>query len=273
MNHPTHDEVSNLKEKSLELKKKIRKLNAENGALKAQIRELIDAQRMLAHDLKTPLTGIKLTIETIIETFDTYPMEKIPVQLGKVVTLADKMGKIVRYIIEQDRQNNATDAEHLNALNIKALLESCVSQLEPAATKKEIAISLNPLGIEDCQVLGDEPLLDAVICNVLSNAVKYSPQATSIEIWCETQAQTLTINIKDQGQGLESYEIAQLFNAYKPLSAKPTNNESQTGLGLYISQRMMQKMNGSISAYSDGKDKGSTFQIRIPLTTIPIQIG
>jgi signal transduction histidine kinase len=99
--------------------------------------------------------------------------------------------------------------------------------------------------------------------NLVSNAVKYSPQGRNIYVRVARQAENVLIAVQDEGPGLSEDDKAKLFGKFTRLSARPTAGEHSTGLGLSIVKRMVEAMNGKVWCESE-LGKGATFIVELP---------
>ena len=113
----------------------------------------------------------------------------------------------------------------------------------------------------------DASWLSRVIDNLISNAVKYSPAATTVIVRSECQKQHWIITVQDQGLGFTEEDKKKVFQKFKKLSARPTGGESSNGLGLSIAKMLIERLGGTISLQSE-KNKGSEFKIELP-SSIP----
>jgi signal transduction histidine kinase len=126
----------------------------------------------------------------------------------------------------------------------------------------------------------DSSKIRQVFDNLISNAIKYSPHGKNITVSCQrrihnaigangTIAPTayVQVAIKDEGQGLSEDDMKNLFGKFKRLSAKPTGGESSTGLGLSIAKQLVELHGGRIWAESEGKGKGATFFVELPVSS------
>jgi signal transduction histidine kinase len=104
------------------------------------------------------------------------------------------------------------------------------------------------------------------IDNLVSNAIKYSPIGGEIDVEVGREADSIVVQVKDQGAGLSPEDISRLFGRFQRLSAKPTAGESSTGLGLSIAKRIVDLHGGRITVDSAGPGKGATFIMTLPVT-------
>jgi signal transduction histidine kinase len=110
----------------------------------------------------------------------------------------------------------------------------------------------------------DQNFLKRILHNLLSNAIKFSPFQKNIYVNLSLKEEDFYISIKDEGPGISLDEQTKLFDRFSTLSNKPTNNESSSGLGLFIVKELLKSIKGDVMVQST-IDEGSTFTIRIPL--------
>ena len=105
--------------------------------------------------------------------------------------------------------------------------------------------------------------LKRVLYNLISNAIKFSPFEKQIVVSVLDHQNNYEISVKDEGPGISKEDQEKLFNKFNKLKNKPTNNESSSGLGLYIVKKLLKNLHGKISVESD-LGSGTTFNLTIP---------
>jgi signal transduction histidine kinase len=129
-------------------------------------------------------------------------------------------------------------------------------RFEPEAESKEIKLHLNSSAA--LHVEADVGYITQIVENLLSNAIKFSPARKNIFIDVAGNDDKVTVMVKDEGPGMTEDDKKKLFNKYQKLSARPTANESSTGLGLSIVKKFVEAMNGRIWCESE-EGKGVSF--------------
>jgi signal transduction histidine kinase len=126
-------------------------------------------------------------------------------------------------------------------------------------------------GEPNCMVLIDTDKMREVIDNLISNAIKYSPEGKTITVRVQhskdddaEDTSSVLVSVRDEGQGLTEDDMKKLFGKFQRLSARPTAGESSTGLGLSIVKQLVELHGGKVWAESEGKNKGSIFRIKLP---------
>lgn len=213
---------------------------------------------IVAHDLKSPLNRIK-GITDLMELEGTLsPDQQNYVRWIKDSTQAglDLITDLLDvHMLEEKVVPTYT------SFDISEFLLEKVNSFLPAADAKKIHLHI--ARIENEEVYLDIDYLGRILDNLLTNAIKFSHPNTSVEISAGRSNGSLTIAIKDQGQGFSDKDKVLLFQKFKKLSARPTAGESSNGLGLAIVKTLVDRMKGSIELISE-QGKGSNFVIKLP---------
>jgi len=229
-------------------------------AARTAIFQQIQVLNIAAHDLKTPLTTIPLWADMIKEKADT---KVISLMCDNINKAAKKMTNMINEWLE----NAATEANLIKLRLIKVdfatVIQRVVEANQVLANNKNQKIHFT---IEDHpEIYADETKLTELVDNLLNNAIKYSEKEKNITITLKQKNFKAILEIKDEGQGLIADDKKIIFQRFTTLSAKPTGGETSTGLGLSIVKALVEAHNGTISAESDGQNKGTIFTVEIPV--------
>jgi signal transduction histidine kinase len=246
-------------------------LTMANERLAAQEEQLRHANKfkndilgIVAHDLKNPLGVILGRTEMLSDLLGMEPpqLEQARSQLEHVRLSARRLTEMVDILIK-DAMSDALDIRiRPQPLDLAALVDEAASANRPLAEQKGQTILVR--GEKPVNATGDHARLREAVDNLVSNAIKYSPPGTGIDISLERRGGEASIKVKDQGAGLSPEDMSRLFGRFQRLSAKPTAGESSTGLGLSIVKRIIELHGGTIRASSDGPGAGATFEIVLP---------
>jgi signal transduction histidine kinase len=200
-----------------------------------------------------------------IASMSPLPVEKIKEQIGHIRGSATQLTGMVNDLIADAMMGALDISIRPEAVDLSAMLAEVVTSNRALAERKRQSIQLvsPPFRWSSC----DPDRLREAVDNLVSNAIKYSPAGAKIELSLSGDDTVTAIRVKDHGPGLSEDDISRLFGRFQRLSAKPTGGESSTGLGLSIAKRIAELHGGSIEAESPGLGKGSTFTIRIPMTS------
>lgn len=213
-----------------------------------------------SHDLKSPLSNIGLAETLLREMVDTSDPTVVQI-LDTVKTTVDNMHDlIVEFLDMAEIQSGMSEAD-IEPVNIEVVIKDVINAHQLHSQEKGSVI------IADCDavmVMADVSRLPQVFNNLVSNALKYSPPNSEINIVTHLQDNDCIIEVIDQGLGIPDGERDKLFTEFGKLSTRPTANESSTGLGLWIVKQMMEKMNGEVGVYCP-EGGGSVFWVKLPV--------
>ncbi|NVM35411.1 MAG: PAS domain-containing sensor histidine kinase [Candidatus Lokiarchaeota archaeon] len=222
--------------------------------------------RRASHELKTPLISIKGYTDLILTL---YSEELIPDIISKLEEI-DKGCERLQYII-----NNLLSTSKLESPDLKPKLEKedlsflinyCVDELHPLAVKREHSFNIE---IHDSIITRfEKEEIYAVISNLLMNAIKYTSPRGWIDIKTEIKDDFIIVSIKDNGIGFTEEEKEKIFKQFGKIERYGQGLDlgiDGTGLGLYISKKIVESHGGKIWMESKGKNKGSIFYFSLPL--------
>ena len=128
-------------------------------------------------------------------------------------------------------------------------MEVCVARAAPLAERKHIAVTLQPIA-DELQVTGDRELMEYACYNLLTNAIKYSPQRTEVIVSAWKDEQHVRMAVKDQGIGMDQKEVKQIFQKFYRTKKAEQSGEAGTGIGLSIVQQIVEQHGGRIEVAS-----------------------
>ena len=251
------------------LSRALERLGAQHQATRRANAFKTEMLGMVAHDLRNPLASIVTRVELIealaARAGGAEPDEKVMSSCHAIVRSADRMEKMIADLLVSARNEAQTIALKCSEIDVADPVRAAIGLNHAAAEKKRLRIveRLEPGRL----VTADEDRLIEAIDNLLSNAVKYSAPGGTITVATRSDdgGGLALVSIEDQGQGLSAEDLAQAFQPFQPLSARPTGGEASTGLGLAIVKAIAEAHGGSVVAASPGKGQGSTFTLRLPI--------
>jgi signal transduction histidine kinase len=213
---------------------------------------------MVSHELKTPLTSFKGYIQILQKNtvhndhaFSTNILSKVDRQL-------DKMSNLVNGFLNLSRLESGKIYLQKELFNIDQLITEIIEE-------HRLLIANHHLILLPCQqalVHADREKISTVIRNLLSNAAKYSPFGSAIEVVCQVEGDKAVITVKDQGEGIPAEDLKRLFERY--YRAAHTKHISGFGIGLYLSAEIVERHQGEIGVKSE-IGKGSHFWFTLPI--------
>lgn len=253
--------------RTLELHNNNEELNKKNKALKVANQELESLMQendglisMVAHDLKSPLARNLSLIELVqLEG----PVNENQKQSLQIMLKNNKNGiDLIRDLLQMYSMQ-ASYQYKMEWFNVQQVGKEFLSGFKETVDKKQLEIVAD-FPAEEVTFYSDLKLINRILENLFSNAVKFSQKGKKIMLSMKVEAKNLIIICKDEGPGISKAEQALLFKRFQRLSNPPTAGESSTGLGLSIVKQIVDSLKGDIKVESELK-QGTTFTITLPL--------
>jgi signal transduction histidine kinase len=224
----------------------------------AAIRNLLDERRdmvaMVAHDLQSPLAGIRALLRTI-----TGHSNAEAGKLGEIERACRDMYGAVTRLVEAHRHDGAEQPD-LAVVQVDALFHDAKAKAATVAAEKGVTIIAESAGLS---VSAEPSLLSAIIDNLVSNAIKFSPIGSVVRLVAEPRETEVRLCVVDNGPGIATEEVPLLFKKFSRLGTLPTGGEQTTGLGLYIVRVLAERM-GACASFAPNPDGGSVFFVDVP---------
>ena len=233
-----------------------------------QSQALLDADRRkdeflatLAHELRNPLSPLRSGVDLLrLEEDDNADrravLEMMDRQLHQMVRLVDDLLDVSR--ITRDKLTLATDR-----VDIRTVVFASIETTQQMIDSAHIALKTN-IPAEPIYVQGDATRLTQVVSNLLNNAVKYSEEASPIELTVESVDDFAVVSVKDFGVGIPPEMLGKIFEIFTQVDASLTRARGGLGIGLTLVRRIVEMHGGTVTAMSNGKGQGSLFQVRLP---------
>jgi len=217
----------------------------------------------LSHELRTPLTPIlgwtvMLRSGTLDPTSIRRGLEVIERNVRAQTQLIGDLLDVSRIITGKLRLE-------VSPIAVVPVVEAGVEAVRPSAEAKEIALGLE-LPAELPTIMGDPDRLQQVVWNLVSNAVKFTPQCGRIDVRLRKEGSCLSLSVTDDGKGIEPEFLPHVFERFRQADSTSTRAHGGLGLGLAIVRHLVELHGGSVQAESAGLGHGSTFTVRLPLT-------
>ncbi len=245
-------------------------INMELEKANALLRELNqdknDLLGVVSHDIKNFIAGIRLAAEGI----KRYPGAKNDEIMQAASTRIINASTDITNLIISLLDNNALESGKLNfdiqRVNLTELVADLIDHYRPHFDHKQLRLIAEAQG--DHFVLADRIRLKEALDNLISNAVKYSPSGKEVRIQISAQPGVVRTVVSDQGAGFTDEDKKMLFQKFARLSARPTAGESSTGLGLSITKKLVEHMQGKIWLESVS-GQGASFFLEMPVWEDP----
>lgn len=243
-----------LHESNRELERRVRERTAELDRLSEQREDLL---RALSHDLRSPLTVIRLQAQRLALRAENPDAER---GLEAIITSTGRIETMIRDLVDVARVEGGQQerAEIELAPFLHELLARARDVLDAPRVRADIAPGL--------LAAGDPTSLERIFTNLLSNALKYSPAGTLVRVNGERVGAEVVVSVADVGAGIAADELPRLFDRY--WRARRTAGADGLGLGLYITKQLVAAQGGRIWVDSE-LGKGSTFRFTLPAAPAP----
>jgi PAS domain S-box-containing protein len=216
----------------------------------------------LSHELRTPLNAILGWVQMLQSGELTAVRAKQAVDvIGRNARL---QGQLIEDILDVSRIITGKLEIDRAPVSIPQLVETVVSGIAPAADAKRIRVELR-IAAELAPIEGDPKRLHQVLNNVLSNAVKFTPDNGQIILVCEATGGWLDIRVQDSGVGIAPEFLPFVFDRFRQADSRTIRTHGGLGLGLAIARHLIELHGGDISAHSDGLHTGTTISMRLPV--------
>jgi two-component system sensor histidine kinase VicK len=202
----------------------------------------------VSHEMRTPLTTIKGYTETLLD--GALDDKEVSVNFLNVIdSEADRMTFLVQDLLELSRFDNQQLKIELSTVNLISVIKETIIQNKLSAEKKRQAIIFNS-ALDEIYIEADRGRAIQVLANVVSNAIKYSPENSTVEISISELEGQYRVDVKDNGMGIPPEDLNRIFERFYRVDKARSRAMGGTGLGLAIAKEIMDSHNGKIFAES-----------------------
>jgi signal transduction histidine kinase len=226
---------------------------------------------VVAHDLKNPIaaiSGVSDLIDNIESEISDRARSEIQYLTNLISTSCKELLLRIQQLLESERLASTADTLDLVNFNATQALYDVININQVSAGRKQIKIVVTPLKPE-ISVYSDVSKVKEMADNLISNAIKYSPIGLNVYVdWYMDKDDSAfwILEIRDEGPGFSDEDKSKMFKHFQRLSAIPTANETSSGLGLYITHKIITLLGGTIQLESKHRS-GACFIVRLPLKT------
>jgi CheY-like chemotaxis protein len=227
---------------------------------------------MVSHELRTPLNAVlgwarMLASKQLAETRATHAIEAVERNAVSLALIIDDLLDMSRIIA--GRMNLTSQP-----VDLVALTQAALDIVRPMAAAKHIDLTLSADASFTEVVNGDPGRLQQVIGNVLTNAVKFTPEGGRVDVSVEHVGSHVEVKVVDTGRGISADFLPHVFERFRQADKATSGQHGGLGLGLAIVRQLVELHGGTVHAASEGEGRGATFTIRLPiLTAAPAERG
>ena len=252
----------------VEIRKKAEQLLIER---EVQLKELNATKdklfSIIAHDLRSPFSGILGFLQLLQNSIGKEPLEQSEELIGLIYSATKNSYNLLETLLDWAKTQTSQIILYQKELNISMVIHRTMDDFQTLSANKKIILAYtNPM---DIKVFADENMVNTILRNLISNSIKFTKSGGLIAISVHLNDAFAEVSIADNGEGIKNELKNTLFTSSVNQSTDGTENETGTGLGLVICKEFVEKLGGKISVESE-VGKGSNFKFTLPLLIDPL---
>ena len=220
---------------------------------------------ILSHELRTPLSAILGWVQLLEMGVLNEAESKEAIRTIK--EQAKVQSQLVEDLLEVSRIINGKFHMRDESVELPAVVAASIEAIKPAAAERGLMIERGAWD-DSLFVRGDPQRLQQVTTNLLTNAVKFTPAGGKIVVGMERVQTSVRMTVTDTGRGIPADMLRKIFDRFQQADSSPTRSQGGMGLGLSIANHIVTLHGGAITAESEGKDRGSTFSVLLPMQAV-----
>lgn len=233
--------------------------------IKKQYKDLLKVESLrnslasiLVHDLKNPLTSISGYAQLILRNKDDSKLKKY---LNRIVETSDVMLNLIMSILDVSKMESNKMNVIRSKINIKKIFEDIESGLYSTYENKNIKLEIE-FSVDSSEIVADSELFKRILINLISNAIKYSPQNGIVKLQITKEGAKTKFFVMDQGKGIPEEFKDKIFEKFGQIEIEKKGERYSTGLGLTFCKMAVEAHGGEIGFYKNN-DGGNTFWFNI----------
>ncbi|MBN8583555.1 MAG: tetratricopeptide repeat-containing sensor histidine kinase [Ignavibacteria bacterium] len=245
--------------KNVELRNALENVKKLNAELEVLNREKNEFMAIAVHDLKNPIQNILSTARLIKRNSGLN--EELVSLSENIVQQTDRMFNLIRKLLDHNAAEEGRIKINKSEFKAESICRDVMNDYKEAAERKQLKLKFTNF-CNGHTLKTDYEILYQILCNLVSNAIKFSPKNRNIYLSLNAENGSFLYEIKDEGPGFSDDDKNRLFRKFSKLSAQPTMGESSTGLGLAIAKKLSGLINADLNLESN-HGKGAKFTIHI----------
>ncbi|HEY1023818.1 MAG TPA: ATP-binding protein [Sphingobacteriaceae bacterium] len=219
---------------------------------------------IVSHELKTPVTSMKAYLQLLGRKIAIAPDDPAAEMFNKIEIQISRLVMLITDLLDVSKIEGGHLQLKIEKYNFHDLLAEVVADVQKTTATHQIVLSDNP----HVTITGDPERTRQVIINLLTNAIKYSPDAGQVIVKATTRRRELTCSVQDFGIGIPLNKQKRIFDRFYRVSDDPNYAVTGIGMGLYISSEIIMRLGGRMW-FESVPDEGSTFSFSIPVNSAP----
>jgi len=222
----------------------------------------------VSHELKTPITSVKVLADSLISQGDDVPAEMYREFMEDIVHEIDRENDIINDLLALVRMDKKGATLNLEACDIEELIASIVKRLEPLATDANVNLVFEV--VRDVIAEVDKTKLSLAITNLIENGIKYNLPGGNVNVKLDAEPMMFVLEVSDNGMGIPEESLPHIFERFYRVDKSHSREIGGNGLGLSITKNVVAMHKGAIKVDST-PGEGTTFVVKIPLSYIKEQ--
>ncbi|MBL9093465.1 MAG: response regulator [Planctomycetaceae bacterium] len=233
-----------------------------HGDLREADRRKDEFLAMLGHELRNPLAPVRNALAILTETDvdETLRTELVAIMSRQVEHLV----RMVDDLLDVSRIMRGKVELKMESVSLSDVVRRAVETVGPACEERDQRLIVK-IPDDEIAIYGDVVRLCQVLVNLLQNAMKYSPERTTIEVTATAETGGVAVSVRDQGMGIESGLLDSVFELFTQSERTIERAQGGLGIGLTVVRSIVEMHGGSVEARSDGPERGSEFIVRLPI--------
>lgn len=228
--------------------------------LEQSVRDRDQFLAMLGHELRNPLAAI-LTASELLDLEAGSAHARLRAVIGRQVR---HLGRLVDDLLDVARITSGKISLHLAPVDLEELVARAVHTYEEEARRCGLTLTVKGYG-QPLTLRADHVRVEQIVGNILANAIKYTPAGGRIEVETGLEGRVAVLRVRDTGVGISAEMLPRIFDLFAQAPGTLDRAQGGMGIGLTLVQRLASLHGGTVAARSEGEDKGSEFEVRLPL--------
>jgi signal transduction histidine kinase/AmiR/NasT family two-component response regulator len=221
---------------------------------------------MLGHELRNPLSAVRFATELIVRK--DVPDPWVAKHAATIERQTAHLNRLVDDLLDVSRVTSGKVTLRKERTDLVSLTARCLESLHGAAVSQGVALTrrADPGAVI---VDGDAVRLEQVVCNLVTNAIKYTPRGGHVEVGVSGRSGAAMMTVRDDGIGIPIDQLDAIFDVFSQAPTSLDRTKGGLGLGLALVRALVNMHGGSVQAWSGGAGQGSTFTVTLPLVAAP----
>ncbi|WP_432708624.1 PAS domain S-box protein [Pedobacter sp.] len=213
-----------------------------------------------SHELKTPVTSLKGYTQVMARVLNKKGLDMEVSMMQKMDAQLNRLTSLINDLLDVTKINSGKLQYNSQEFELQPMLSELVEDLQRTSSKHHLKEIYKPTGT----VYADKDRIEQVVINLITNAIKYSPESDQVIIRCEQIDEEIVVSIQDFGVGISKSNQFKVFEQFYRVSTEKQHTFPGVGLGLYISAEIIKRTGGRIWVTSE-ENKGSCFYFSLPI--------